>query len=323
MKKIFLYIIIAILSFSTISCGKSETVKDGSEGKAVVEPQSTVASAPIALPVKDPAGNDIVIPKDINRIISMAPSITETIIDLGLGDKIIAIDKNAKGKKGLTEGIIEFDMMAPDIEKMMSLKPDIVLTSGMSDIDGNKEPFKALKEAGVCVAVIPTSNSIEKIKADIMFIADATGTNLKGRGIVENMEAEIDKIAQIGKSISEKKTVYFEIAASPNMYSFGNGVFLNEILEIVGAKNIFADKSSWISVSEEAVVSTNPDVILSNVNYVKDPVSEIKSRKGWESIKAVKNGDVYYVDNSASSLPNENIIKAMQEIAKAIYPDKY
>ncbi|WP_010681273.1 ABC transporter substrate-binding protein [Acetivibrio cellulolyticus] len=319
MKKILLLLTAAVLAFSFISCSKNPNTPD----RNVTEPESNVANASGTLPTKDPAGNDIVVPKNVNRIISMAPAITETIVELGLGDKIIAIDKNAKGISGLKEGISEFDMMAPDLEKMMSLKPDMVLTSGMSEVDSTKEPFKALKDAGLCVVVIPTSNSIEAIKSDIKFIADATGTSAKGKEIIENMEMEIANIAQVGKSIDNKKTVYFEIAADPNMYSFGSEVFLNEIIELVGAKNVFADQKSWISVSNEAVVSKNPDIILTNVNYMKEPVKEIKARKGWENMKALKNGDVYYIDNSASSLPNQNIVKAMKEIAKAIYPDKY
>ncbi len=319
MKKIFLLTMIAVLSLSFISCNKTETnPKDN-----VIEQENDIPDASADLPTRDPAGNEILVPRNVNRIISMAPSITEIIVDLGIGDKIIAVDKYAKGISGLREGIAEFDMMAPDVEKMMSLKPDMVFTTGMSDPDGKKEPFKALKDAGVCVVVIPTSNSIEAIKEDIRFIAESTGTLVKGKEIINNMESEIDKIAQIGKTVQEKKMVYFEIGAAPSIYSFGSGVFLNEIIELVGAKNAFADQESWISVSNEAVVSKNPDIILTNVNYIENPVSEIKTRKGWENMRAVKNGEVFQISNSASSLPNHNIVKAMKEIAKAIYPDIY
>ncbi|OPZ84752.1 MAG: Vitamin B12-binding protein precursor [Firmicutes bacterium ADurb.Bin419] len=319
MKKILLLILAAVLSLSFISCQK--TIINPKENLA--EQENDIPNASGDLPTRDPAGNEIVIPRDMDRIISMAPAITEILIDLGLGDKIIAVDEYAKGISGLKEGIPVFNMMAPDVEKMMSLKPDIVLTTGMSDFDGKKEPFKALKDAGVCVAVIPTSNSIEAIKSDIRFVADSTEASAKGKEMIKKMEIEIDKIAQIGKGIQNPKTVFFEIGAAPSIYSFGSGVFLNEIIELVGAKNVFADKVSWMSVSNEAVVAKDPDIILTNVNYIEDPVSEIKARKGWENMKAVKNGKVFLIDNSASSLPNHNIVKAMKEIAKAIYPEKY
>ncbi len=320
MKKAILLIMVAILAFGFISCSKTDS------NVQLIEDSNSVENSSGVVNTKDRAGNDIEVPKTVDRIISMAPSTTEILLDLGLGDKIVAIDRNAKGlkgEKGLDEGVPEFDMMAPDIEKLVSLKPNIVFTSGMSNLEGKAEPYKPLRDLGVCVAEIPTSNSIEAIKEDIIFIADITKTSEKGREIVESIDAEVDKIARIGKDIKEKKTVYFEIAAAPNMYSFGSGVFLNEIIELVGATNIFKDYNSWINVSEESVVAANPDVILTNVNYIDDPVGEIKSRKGWENIKAVKNNEVYYIDNNSSNLPNHNFVKAMKEIAKAIYPDKY
>lgn len=318
MKKIILLLLTALLSFSFISCNKPID--------NIEQPEDSVENALGTAKTKDRAGNEIELPKNIDRIMSMAPSTTEILLDLGLGDKIIAIDHNAKemkGLKGLASDVPEFDMMTPDIEKMVSLKPDIVFTSGMSNLEGKAEPFKPLRDLGVCVADIPTSNSIEAIKADIIFIAQLTKTSDKAKEIVESIDTEVDKIAQIGKNIKEKKVVYFEIAAAPNMYSFGSGVFLDEIIELIGATNLFKDQKSWINVNDESIVAANPDVILTNVNYIEDPVAEIKSRKGWENIKAVKNNDVYYIDTNASTLPNHNFVKAMKEIAKAVYPEEY
>ncbi|NLL06415.1 MAG: ABC transporter substrate-binding protein [Clostridiaceae bacterium] len=319
MKKNLLLVIIVVFFFSFISCKETGNYSEGS----IEEPLSSVESSLGTLKISDRAGNEIEVPKNINRIISMAPSTTEILIDLGLGDKLVAIDQNAKGIKGLKEGIPQFDMMSPDIEKLANLKPDIVFTSGMSNLEGAAEPYKPLRGLGVCVADIPTSSSIKDIKEDIIFIANLTGKSKEGSKMVENLDSEIEKVALIGGNIKEKKTVYFEIAAAPSMYSFGSGVFLNELIELVGAINVFSDRESWMSVNDEAVVLTNPDVILTNVNYIQEPVNEIKSRKGWENIKAVKNNEVYYIDNNASSLPNHNIVKVMKEIAKAVYPDKY
>lgn len=137
------------------------------------------------------------------------------------------------------------------------------------------------------------------------------------------MQAELDRIGEIGKSITDKKKVYFEISAAPNLYSFGSGAFLNEMLELIGAENILAEEQGWLPVDSETVVAANPDVILTNVNYVEDPVSEILGRSGWENITAVSTGQVYYIDNLASSLPNQNIVKALDQMAQAIYPEYY
>ena len=330
---VLLVSIMIILSFS--ACLKSaDKTNNGAEQNSRLEQSEKVSGAELRkeassdaqeeeLPTKDPQGNDIKIPENINAIAAMAPAIVEILVELGLGDKIVAIELASVGIEGVREDAMVFDMMAPDVEKLISLKPDILFASTISQLGGSEDPFKPLQDVGICVAYIPTSNTIEDIKNDIMFIAKATKTADKGRMLIDNMEKEIEKISNIAKTITEKKKVYFEIAAAPTIYSFGKGVFLNEMIELVGAENVFADQTGWMSVAPEVAVATDPDVILTNVNYIEDPVAEIKSRDGWQDMKAIKNGAVYYIDNMASSLPNYNIIKALWQIAKAVYPDKY
>ena len=145
----------------------------------------------------------------------------------------------------------------------------------------------------------------------------------KAQALVDGMQAELDAIGAIGATVTEKKRVHFEISAAPYIYSFGDGVFLDEMLTLIGAENVYADQQSWIPVADEVALAADPDVILTNVNYIPDAVGEIKARPGWAEVKAVKSGDVYPIDNMASSLPNHNIVKALREMAEAIYPELY
>ena len=87
--------------------------------------------------------------------------------------------------------------------------------------------------------------------------------------------------------------------------------------------NIFKDENSWLAPTEESIIERNPDVILTNVDYIDNPIQEIKSRPGWENINAVKNNQVYLIDKNSSSRPSQHIIKALNEMAKAIYPNVY
>lgn len=275
-----------------------------------------------ALPTRDRSGNEITVPETIDSIISMAPSSTEILIDLGLEEKIVAADTQTQFYGLLSEDISYFDMMTPDSEQIIALEPDIVFVSEMSAVDG-ADPYKAISNAGICVAYIPSSVSIEGIYEDILFIADCLQVSHKGQELVDGMKNTIEDIKAISENIEDKKSVYFEIAAAPDMYSFGNGTFLNEMTEIIGADNVLADQEGWLSVSEESVIVLNPDIVLTNVNYIEAPVDEIKSRDGWDVVSAVTNEDVYYIDNKLSSLPDQNIITALKQMAEAVYPDLY
>ena len=103
----------------------------------------------------------------------------------------------------------------------------------------------------------------------------------------------------------------------------GKDTYINEMIETIGAENVMAKETGAIKVSEEAAIMANPDVILTNVEYVPDPINDILKLKGWEEVKAVKNKAVYSIDNERSSLPNQHVIKAMTEMAKAVYPDVF
>ncbi|MGL5692527.1 MAG: ABC transporter substrate-binding protein [Peptostreptococcaceae bacterium] len=273
--------------------------------------------------VKDREGTEVNIPNKIEKIISTAPSNTEVIIELGLGDKLVAIDKYSSDIDGVNKELTQIDFSNPDAETIIGLDPDIVIASGHNKTGSAEDPFKSISEAGIPVVYIPSSDSIEGIYEDINFISDVLTEKEKGSQIVNEMKTKVEEIKAIGDKIEDKKTVYFEISPAPNLFSFGNSTFLNEFIEIVGAKNIFVNEDGWISPTGEAVIDANPDVIITNASYMENPTEEIKSREAWENINAIKNNEVYLVDKNASSRSSQKSIIALEEMAKAIYPESY
>ncbi|WP_028330727.1 ABC transporter substrate-binding protein [Brachyspira alvinipulli] len=276
--------------------------------------------------IKNRYGDNIVLPESINKVVSLSPAITEILIDLQVSDKIIACDPYSKDilikNNGKYTNLITFDLVAPDAEKIISLNTDIVLVNSLSLFSG-EESLDNLKNMGLCVIVIPYSKSISDIEDDILFISSIFKKDKEGRHIADNMNANIEKIKLISNSITNKKRVYFEIASLPSFYSFGTNVFLNEMIEIIGAENIFKDRDSWLNVSEESIIYENPDTILTSVNYIENPENEILNREAWKNINAVKNRQVYYIDTDSSTLANHNITKALIQMAKSVYSNEY
>lgn len=266
---------------------------------------------------EDREGSPITLPENIEKIISMGPSNTEVLAALGCGDKIIAADKFSVGIPGISEGIPLFSMEEPDGEQIIGLEPDIVIVTGMSK-SGGMDPFKVVSDTGICVIYIPSSSSIESIKEDIRFISEIVNLSSEGEEIVSDMEQEIKAIEESLKTAADKKSVYFEISAAPYMYSFGSETFLNELINIIGGENIFSSHEGWIAVSDEEIFKNNPEIIFTSVNYIDNPVEEIKSRPGWDQLNAVKNNRVYYINTDASNRPSHNIVKALKEMAAAV-----
>lgn len=275
-----------------------------------------------ATTMTDRAGNEFAVPEKLERIISTAPSNTEILMALGLGDKLVAIDKYSSDIEGVSEELTQIDFRNPDVEALVALEPDLIIASG-HNAEGSEDPFAVVKEAGITVVYIPSADSIDGIYDDIDFISEVTGKKSEGKEIVDELKSEVGDIKGVGESITDKKKVYFEIGSTPALYSFGKNTFLNEIIEIIGAENVFASEEGWISPSEEAVISANPDIIITNETYIENAIEIIATRSGWDTINAVKSKEVFLIDNNASSRGSQNIIKAIKEIAKAVYPDQY
>ena len=327
MNRIFSAFLALALAVSMAACSApaSSTSTPASSAASSQTASTSSSSAVEAKPTVDRSGAAITLPDTVETVISMAPSITQTLMDLGCTDQIIALDANSAKMENAPQGLPVFDMMTPDAEQLATLVPDVIFVSSISS-SGGEDPFQPLQELGVTVVCIPTSASIQDIYEDVTFLGQVMGKTDRAEEINADLKADIDRIAELGASIPEdqRKTVYFEIAAAPTAYSTGSGTYMDEMIALIGADNMMADKSQgWTSVDSEVVVSGNPDVILTNVDYIEDPVGEIKSREGWEAVTAVQNGDVYQIDKQSSSLPNENIVTALEEMGKAVYPEVF
>ena len=283
---------------------------------------SLPALAENAQPATDRAGNEINLPAEVNKVVSLAPSTTQLILDLGLGDKLVAVDTYSAMYYEETADLLQYDMMSPDNEALALLEPDVIFVTGMSFTEG-ENPFQPLIDLGACVAVIPSSYSIEDIRQDILFISDVMNAEEEGAAIVADMDATIAEIAAIGQAIEDKKTVLFEISALPYIYGPGDHTYLDEMIELIGAVNVLDGQDDWVFVSEEAALSLNPDVILTSTDYIEDPIGEILGREGWENVTAVANKAVYPISSQTSNQPNQHIVEALIDMAKAVYPEAF
>lgn len=300
MKKLRSVLLIAFLVLALVGCGST--------------------SADITA---DRAGNEVSLPSEVETVVSLASSTTQVLSDLDMSASIVGVDSYATYYvTDLPEDVLTFDMMAPDFEALIAMEPDIVFVSEMSSA-GGEDIFLPVKEAGITVVTIPTPATIEDTKEDVQFIADCVNKSEEGKALVEEMDQVISEVTEIAKTITDTKTVAYEVSAMPYLYSTGTGTYMDEIITTIGATNVYADQENWISVTEEDAVAKNPDVIVTSVDYLEDAVGEILSRPGWEDVSAVANAEVYYIDTAAATLPNHNIVKALVEMAKAVYPEAY
>lgn len=270
--------------------------------------------------ISDSDKDSIIQNKKIEKIISLSPGVTDILIDLNEAHKIIAADTFSKDilKKNNINVSNIFDMLNPDAEKIISLDSDIIFINNLTAFYTKNS---LLSLSNPTIITITNSETLKGIEDDIYFLGKVLNADDRAKEVVSNMRTKIKEIKDIGDTITNKKTVYFEISALPNLYSFGSNVYLDDIINIIGAKNIFSNRNEWINVSEEDVVYLNPDMIFTSVDYVDNPVAEITNRAAWRDINAVKTSKVFFVEGT--SLPTHNIVSSIILMAKYIYPEEY
>lgn len=272
--------------------------------------------------ITTPQGEKIKVPNSIQRVVSLSPAVTQIINDLGQKDKLIAVDTQSPKYVSGLEKVQQTDLMNLDFEKIMALKPELLFVSDLTMFQ-SEDKIKKLQDKGTAVVVLPTEKNFKEIESNICLVATALNQKEKGEQLAGQLEKDITAFREQATRIRQKKRVLFEIATSPEIYSMGKDTYVNEMIETIGAENVMAKETGAIKVSEEAAIMSNPDVILTNVEYVPDPIHDILKMKGWEEVEAVKNKAVYSIDNEKSSLPNQHIVQAMREMAKAVYPDEF
>ena len=324
---LILTFLITVLS----GCGKNEKVK--------------------AIQSLDRAGNEILIPGEINSIVSMSPSITQILIDLGQADKIVAIDTaSAVYLDQLPADIPQFDAAAPDNDALISLAPDIIFTYNMSSFEAEDKAeeadetgkvvfkekeettetvkkgdvYKAVRKEGICIADIPEGSSFSDITEDVKFIGTTVQATEKANELIKEFNTKVSDIRSVSENMLERKTVLIECtlpaADHPFFYTFGSGTYFDEIINSIGASNAAGNYEGWIEISEEEAIMISPDVIITNV---ENSVDSIMGSPGWENVPAITNGSVYYLDKEISGQQTTHIVDVMVEIAKLVYPDLY
>ncbi|SFE32974.1 ABC transporter substrate-binding protein [Alteribacillus iranensis] len=277
------------------------------------------------LEVTDAAGNEITIEEKPDRIVSVVPSNTEIAFALGLEEEIVGVtdfdNYPEEAAEKTSVGGLDFDM-----ETVLSLQPDLVLARESSSPGGSNEAFSQLEDAGIDVFIVNSAESFEETYDSIELIGEAVGEEDAATQLVNDMEAGVAEIKDTAENIPEevRKKVWVEIQPAPDLYTTGKGTFMHEMLEIIHAENVAETEEGWVPFSEEEVVSLQPEIIITTYGESVDGAGEmIAERSGWESIPAVKNNNVYDINNDIVSRPGPRLVDGLEELAASVYPDVF
>lgn len=252
------------------------------------------------------------------RIISLAPSITEILFELGLSKNIVGVTSYCNYPKEALNIERVGTFSEPNIEKILSSRPDLILTTGLEQ----QPTVEKLKKLKLNVEVIYPSN-IEELFDSIRKIGKITETETRAERLITEMKARIGKVkAKVAQIPREKrKKVFVELWYDP-ITTAGPGSYVDELIELAGGINIAYDTlRPYSRFNPELVIARNPDCIILGYMAQKDRgPGEVLRRFGWGSISAIKNGKVFCdIDPDLLVRPGPRLVDGLEEIYKRLY----
>jgi iron complex transport system substrate-binding protein len=270
----------------------------------------------------------------VERVISLSAACTEIIYAIGAGDKLVGVDQysidyalagnekflGAPGKlsdypKEVPSKPNVGKSSAPNIEVIVSLKPDLVFSWWF-----NAEVNKNIGDKGITVVSInpqSTSDVLNLIKSIGTFV----GKSAEAEAVVLEMQERIEKVTNKVKNLpDEQKTlVYYELGAT--LKTVGSGTFTNELISMAGGINIAANETvTYPLLSNEYIIEKNPDIIVV-ISYGAS-VEDIKGREGWQNINAVRNNRVYKIE-SGWVTASPRLVLGLEQFAKWFHPELF
>jgi len=249
------------------------------------------------------------------RIVSTAPSTTEILFALGLGDSIVGIDVSSTYPPETANIEKVGDFNGFDIEKVIGLEPTVVFAgNGLQH-----EDIARLKEAGVTV-VASEATYYDDIAKSITLVGSVVGKEGEAAALCEQIKRVETAVKKKAAAFEYKPSVYYVMGIGEyGNWTSGKGSFINSVLEMAGGVCVTADtESEWLEYPLEDLVTADPDVLIVSQEIAE---ADLKAAVGYSELTAVKNRHYYFINPDIINRPGPRITEALQTVQQAI--EKY
>jgi iron complex transport system substrate-binding protein len=284
---------------------------------AVASPAATPAT-PTAFPVTvtDHAGREVTLTEAPERIVSIAPSNTEILFTLGLGQRVVAVDQYSDYPPEAKEKEQLGSYVEPNIEQIVAVAPDLVLATGVHE----QSVVPKLEDLRLTVAVVDPQD-LEEVFDGILLVGQLTGQDGRAADLVCELQDRVETVISRVEG-AERPRVFFEL--SPELHTAGPDSFIDDLIEHAGGVNIAADATEeWPQLSAEIAIEQDPEVILLADHEAGVTPEQVAERAGWEQVSAVKAGRIVPIDPDLTNRPGPRVVDGLEEIARALHPDLF
>jgi iron complex transport system substrate-binding protein len=262
------------------------------------------------------AGGDLKRPPQ--RVVSLIPSVTETILALGAADRLVArsdFDTDPALAHLPTVG----QGLTPSLEQLTMLQPELVIAWPDNE---SRSVMTRLADLGVTIYT-PQIQTLADIDRTTRELGEMMGLEIAAASLIATIDAELDAIRQ-AVADRGRLTVFYVVWYAPATTT-GAGTYVHELIEIAGGHNIFEDTPGlWPTVSLEEVLNRQPDVVLlSQTEEIHVDLEQLRAAPGWRDLQAVRDGRVLQIDADLYNRPGPRVIEAARQLAHLLHPDAF
>lgn len=259
--------------------------------------------------ITDDLGRKIVVPRKIERAVSLAPNLTETAFAVGAGDRLVGVttfcDYPAEAQKIQKIG----DTISPNIESIIALKPQIVLVSTASQI----ENFTRTLDAQSIAVFVTNPNDLEGIYQTINQIGGIFSEEEKARQLVGELKKRVAAVEAGNANAAQPVKTFLQISREP-LFTIGRDSFLNDLIARAGGDSVTKDvPTAYPKLSKETASAMNPQAII-----LSDSEDNPEPNAAFKNSDAVKKGRVFRVNADLLSRPGPRIVDALEQMAKEL-----
>lgn len=282
---------------------------------------SSLSSTSGNLTFTDGLGREITLNGPAQRVVSLAPSLTEILFAIGAGAQVV-------GRDDLSDFPVEAASVASigssfgplNTEAIVALEPDLVVAAEIN----TPEQVKSLEDLGITVYYFKNPVDFEGMYKDLGTMGTLTGHEDEAAALVASLSARVEAVEDAVANLAEQPTVFYEIDGTDpaKPWTTGPGTFMDIMITKAGGVNIGGVLSdSYAQISVEEIVLQDPDFIILGDAAFGVTVESIGQRAGWADLTAVQEGNIVPFDDNLTSRPGPRLVNGLEELLKILHPE--
>jgi iron complex transport system substrate-binding protein len=263
----------------------------------------------------DSMGRAVAVADNPQRIVSLAPNNTEILFALGLGDRIAGVTAYCDFPEAAKTKQKTGDTINPDLEIIISLKPDLVVVSTASQLENLTRKLDQL----AIPVYVTNPRTVREVTASIRALGEVAGVADRGNEIAARMERRIDAVEQRVRELPRLR-VFYVLQTGP-LITAGRNTFINDLIILAGGSSISGGETAdYPQFSRETVVARRPEVIVAPSSHGAELVKEADLRRDFATTPAIRANRIVWLNPDLVDRPGPRIVEGLEKLAEGLHP---